>query len=161
MFEALGSWLVQLFYGWRIGTIHWLSIYGTFIAVILILAAIVLGLHSLWRILPGRWPVLILGITGLIVWGILGNPTQTIAGWLWPHSPAPWEGVDAYYYPDKSNQTVSINSRDVGSLARCRTWAKSAAAKQNDPQLERGDYHCGVGYPVSQDSLNSYRLTVR
>ena len=32
MFEAIGSWLVQLFYGWRIEAIHWLSIYGTFIA---------------------------------------------------------------------------------------------------------------------------------
>jgi hypothetical protein len=42
------------------------------------------------------------GILGLIVWGALGNPTQTIAGWLWPHSPAPWEGVDAYYYPTRA-----------------------------------------------------------
>jgi hypothetical protein len=68
--------------------------------------------------------------------------------------------VDAFYYPDKSNLRVSLETHDVGGLAQCRTWANSAAAKQNDPRLERGDYHCGVGYLYAQGSLNS-RLTVR
>jgi len=161
MFRSIGTWLVQLVHDWTNEFLSWLAIYGSFIAACLIIVVIALGLHSLWRILPGRWPVLILGIPGLIVWGILGNPTQTIAGWLWPHSPAPWEHVDALYYPDKNNLAVSLDNLDVGGLAQCRTWANSVARKQKDPQLERGDYHCGVGYPVSQDSLNSYRLTVR
>jgi hypothetical protein len=161
MFEAIGSWLVQLFYGWRIEAIHWLSIYGTFIAAFLIIVVIVLGLHLFWRILPGRWPLLILGVPGLIVWGVLGNPTQTIAGWIWPHSPAPWERVDAFYYPDKSNLAVSLDNHDVDGLAQCRMWASSTAVTQNDPQMERGDYECGVGYLDSQGSLNSYRLTIR
>ena len=94
MFEAIGSWLVQLFYGWRIEAIHWLSIYGVFVLVCCIIAlvgcivaAIMFGLHLLWRSLPGRWPILILGILGLMVWGALGNPTQTITGWIWPHQP--------------------------------------------------------------------------
>ena len=102
MFEAIGAWLVQLVYGWRIEAIHWLSIYGAFVLVCCIIAlvgciiaAIVFGLHLVWRSLPGRWPILILGILGLIVWGALGNPTQIIAGWIWPRSPARWEGVDA------------------------------------------------------------------
>jgi hypothetical protein len=161
MFEAIGSWLVQLFHGWRIEAIHWLSIYGVFVLVCCIIAAIVFGLHLLWRSLPGRWPISILGILGLMVWGALGNPTETITGWIWPHSPAPWERVDAFYYPDKASLTVAIANHDVGGLAQCRTWATSAAATQNDPQLERGDYECGVGYLTSQGSLNRYRLTVR
>jgi hypothetical protein len=161
MFRSIGTWLAQLTYGWGIESLPWLSIYGTFIAVCCIIAAVVLGLYLAWRSLPGHWPISILGILGLIVWGVLGNPTQTIAGWIWPHSPAPWEGVDAFYYPDKSNLTVSINNRDVGGLAQCRIWVSSAAVKQNDPQLERGDYECGVGYLDSQGSVNSYRLTVR
>jgi hypothetical protein len=56
MFEAIGSWLVQLFYGWRIEAIHWLPIYGVFVLVCCIIAligcivaAIMFGLHLLWR----------------------------------------------------------------------------------------------------------------
>ena len=81
--------------------------------------------------------------------------------WIWPHSPAPWEAVDAFYYPDKNNLTISTDNFDVGGLAQCRIWASSAAAKRNDPQLERGDYECRVGYLTSQGSLKGYRLTVR
>jgi hypothetical protein len=69
--------------------------------------------------------------------------------------------VDVFYYPDKSNLAVSLDNHDVGGLAQCRTWASSAAAKQNDPQLERSDYECGVGYLTWQGSLNRYRLIVR
>ena len=126
----------------------------------LIIAVVLLGLHWLWRNLPGHWPISILGILGFMVWAALGSPRQTVTGWIWPRSPAPWEAVDAFYYPDKNNPTISIGNPDVGGLAQCRTWASSAAAKQNDPQLDRGDYERGVGYLTSQGSLNRYRLTV-
>ena len=36
----------------------------------------------------------------------------------------------------------------------------SAAATQSDPQLERGDYKCGVGYLQPQGPVNIYRLTI-
>ena len=161
MFRSIGTWLVQLVHDWTNEFLSWLTIYGSFIAAFLIIVVIALGLHLVWRILPARWPLLVLGVAGLIVWGVLGNPAETIAGWISPHSPAPWEKVDVFYYPDKSNLAVSLDNHDVGGLAQCRTWASSAAAKQNDPQLERGDYECGVGYLTSQSSLNRYRLTVR
>jgi hypothetical protein len=146
---------------WTNEFLSWLAIYGSFIAACLIIVVIALGLHLVWRILPARWPLLILGLAGLIVWGGLGNPAETIAGWISPHSPAPWESVDAFYYPDKSNLGVSLENHDVGGLAQCRIWVSSAAVKQNDPQLELGDYECGVGYLHSQSSLKSFRLTVR
>ena len=161
MFRSIWTWLVQLVHDGTDGFLSSLAIYGSFIAACLIIVAIALGLHLVWRILPARWPLLVLGVAGLIVWGGLGNPGETIAGWISPHSPAPWESVDAFYYPDKNNPTISIGNPDVGGLAQCRTWASSAAAKQNDPQLARGDYECGVGYLTSQGSLNRYRLIVR
>jgi hypothetical protein len=161
MFRSIWTWLVQLVHDWTNESLSWLAIYGSFIAACLIIVVIALGLHLVWRILPGRWPISILGILGLIVWGALGNPTQTIAGWIWPHSLAPWESVDAFYYPDKSNLSVSLENHDVGGLAQCRTWVYSVARKQKDPQLERGDYHCRVGQLDAQGSLNSYRFTVR
>lgn len=161
MFRSIWAWLVQLIYGWTNEFLAWLTIYGSFIATCLIIVVIGLGLHWLWRSLPGHWPISILGMLGFIVWGALGNPTQTITGWIWPHSPAPWESVDAFYYPDKSDPNISLENYDVGGLVQCRAWANSAAAKQKDPQLERGDYYCGIGYLNAQGSLGTYRLTVR
>ena len=161
MFRSIGTWLVQLVHDWTNEFLSWLAIYGSFIAAFLIIVVIALGLHLVWRILPARWPLLVLGVAGLIVWGVLGNPAETIAGWISPHGPAPWESVDAFYYPDKSNLSVSLENHDVGGLAQCRTWVNSVARKQKDPQLERGDYHCRVGHPDAQGSLNSYRFTVR
>ena len=151
----------ELAHKWANEATQWLLTYGGVVLACLTIAVVLLGLHWLWRNLPGRWPISILGILGFMVWAALGSPRQTVTGWIWPHSPAPWEAVDAFYYPDKSNLEVSLDNLDVGGLAQCRAWVNSTAAKQKDPQLERGDYHCGVGYLNAQGSLNSYRLTVR
>jgi hypothetical protein len=97
MFRSIWTWVVQLVQDWPNEFLSWLSIYGSFIAACLTIVVTGLGVHLVWRSLPGRWPISILGILGLIVWGALGNPTQTITGWIWPHSPAPWERVDAFY----------------------------------------------------------------
>ena len=151
----------ELAHKWANEATQWLLTYGGVVLACVTIAVVLLGLHWLWRNLPGHWPISILGILGFMVWAALGSPRQTVTGWIWPRSPAPWEAVDAFYYPDKNNPAISIGNPDVGSLARCRTWAKSAAAKQDDPQLERGEYHSGVGYLDAQRSPNSYRLTVR
>ena len=74
MFRSIGTWLVQLVHDWTNEFLSWLAIYVSFIAACLIIVAIALGLHLVWRILPARWPLLILGVAGLIVWGVLGNP---------------------------------------------------------------------------------------
>jgi len=130
-----------------------------FLLVYLIIVAIGLALYLLWRQLPARWPITCIAILSLLIWAALGDPVQTVANWLWPRSPAPWESVDAIYYPDKANPLVSVDNQDVGSLTRCRAWVISVA-KQNDPGLQRSDYQCGIGHRYSE-GLNIYRLVVR
>ena len=89
------------------------------------------------------------------------NPAQTVADWFWPSSAAPWEEVDAVYYPDKENLWNYERRRNVGSLADCRTWVRAEAMRFNDPILQRGDYECGVGRLGGAGGVDVYRLSVR
>ena len=89
------------------------------------------------------------------------NPASTAANWFWPDSAAPWEDVDAVYYPNKYDLTVHQIGRDVGSLENCRAWVGAKAVRYNDPNLERGDYECGVGRLRTFGDLAVYRITVR
>jgi hypothetical protein len=73
MFESIKTWLVQLAYDWLTEAIQWCLVYGTFILVCFIIAVFVLGLHLVWRSLPGHWFISILGILGLIVRGALAE----------------------------------------------------------------------------------------
>jgi hypothetical protein len=100
-------------------------------------------------------------VLGLFGWEVFGHPKQDIVDCFWPNGPAPWERVDAFYYPDRGSLTASLDNHDVGGLTQCRVWVRSAAATQNDAGLERGDYECGVGYLYSHGPLNIYRLTMR
>jgi hypothetical protein len=68
--------------------------------------------------------------------------------------------VDAFYYPDKSNLSISLETM-TWVAAQCRTWVNSVARKQKIRRLERGDYHCRVGHLDAQGSPDSYRFTVR
>lgn len=94
-------------------------------------------------------------------WFLLGDPPGTVAGWFWPEDAAPWERVDAFYYPDRGNLLIDQRRQDVGSVDGCREWVRLAAAANNDPSLARGDYECGVGFLRSLGDVGVYRLTVR
>jgi hypothetical protein len=102
-----------------------------------------------------------IGLLLAILWCIFGSPGETVANWFWPNEPAPWEDVDAVYYPDRNNLYSDIKQPHVGSLARCREWVHAQAAFTGDPDLERGDYECGVGFLRSLGDLSVYRLTLR
>jgi hypothetical protein len=84
----------ELAHKWANEATQWLLAYGGVVLACLIIAVVLLGLHWLWRNLPGHWLISILGILGFMVWAVLGSPRQTVTGWIWPHSPAPWEAVD-------------------------------------------------------------------
>lgn len=98
----------------------------------------------------------------IALWFWLGDPGRTVASWFWEYEAAPWERVDAFYYPDRSNLAEVKSRLEVGSLEECRDWVYSMAAVNNDPSLMKGDYECAVGEPKSQSGFyNVYRITVR
>lgn len=96
-------------------------------------------------------------LAGLCLVGFRG----TIAGWFWPKSPAPWETVDAFYYPSKTNLPIDRREYDMPSMESCRRWVFQQAALNGDPKLERGDYECGVGLVRNVGDLRIYRLSLR
>lgn len=89
------------------------------------------------------------------------SPGQSVANAFWPSSPAPWEDVDAFFYPDRNDLSQHFEMRDLSSIQKCRDWAISMAAAQGDPYQERSDYECGVGRVGSFGSVGVYRLTIR
>jgi hypothetical protein len=106
-----------------------------------------------------RWSAII--VVFALGWLTLGDPKNDLANMLWPRGPAPWEQVDAYYYPSKSNLRVDERRYDVGGLDGCRSWVQRAANAKDDPRLARGDYECGVGFIRNVGGLKMYRLTTR
>jgi len=99
-------------------------------------------------------------ILALILWFVFGDPGRTIAGWFWEYDAAPWERVDAFYYPDKSNLEKFQQHSNVGGVEECRTWVNAMASANGDPNLRRGDYECGVGEPKDKYGMKVYRTTV-
>lgn len=104
-----------------------------------------------------RWIILF----AIGAWLLLGNPSKNVANWFWPDSAAPWEKVDAFYYPNGSDLGVFLAQRDLNSVQECRDWVFSMAASRDDPILILGDYECGVEQIEGIGGLSVYRLTVR
>lgn len=96
-------------------------------------------------------------LAGLCLFAFRG----TIADWLWPNSAAPWEEVDAFYYPKKTNLPVDKRAYGLASVENCRQWVFQKAALNGDPRLEDGDYECGVGFMRNVGDLRMYRLTLQ
>jgi hypothetical protein len=94
-----------------------------------------------------------------LLWVLFGHPLDFVAGIFWSKSNAPWEKVDAFYYPDANNLSEWEGQMDVGSVQACRDWVEDSAAAKGDPNLNRGDYECGVGCR-SKNGFNICRLTV-
>ncbi|MBB5539534.1 hypothetical protein [Rhizobium giardinii] len=86
---------------------------------------------------------------------------KTIANVLYEEDAAPWETVDAFYYPDRGDLTVHQAAYGLENVAACRSAVNAMARLNNDPSLTRGDYECGVGKLSDFASIGVYRLTVR
>lgn len=104
-------------------------------------------------------PLLILA--ALILFFVFGSPGKTAADLLWQNDAAPWEKVDAFYYPDKADLTDFKAVRDLGSVQECRDSVLAMAAANGDPGLIRGDYECGVGKIKDFGGVGMYRVTTR
>ncbi len=104
----------------------------------------------------------ILGIAFIIIVAciILSNPSRTIANWFWPESPAPWEDINAIYYPDINNLTNDVRNLDIGSIEACRNWAEERAIENEDPNMLRSDYECGVSCKPMSGGIYRCRITV-
>ena len=74
---------------------------------------------------------------------------------------APWETVDAYFYPDRSNLEKFERQDGLESVDACKMWVNAAAARANDSSIRRGDYQCGVGESDSLAGMKIYRVVVK
>src|SRR3990167_1073093 len=84
-------------------------------------------------------------ILGLIAWFVFGSPVQTLANSFWPEDAAPWETVDAFFYPNREDLALNDAVYGLSDLASCQRWARDQAMKYQDPLFQRTDYECGVG----------------
>jgi hypothetical protein len=104
-------------------------------------------------------PVLIM--IAIALWFLFGDPKKVMANWFFESEAAPWETVDAFYYPSKMDLSIVETMTNFESVDACRSWVYIKAAVNNDSSMERGDYECGVGFLESSYGLSVYRLTVR
>ena len=65
---------------------------------------------------------------GALAWFAIGTPASDVASWIWGDRPAPWETVDAFYYPNRNNLSHDERRLNVGSLDACRAWVAATAA---------------------------------
>jgi len=100
-------------------------------------------------------------VVGIVLWFWLGDPQRDVADWFWPATAAPWESVDAFYYPDRGNLTVHQERRGLDSIKECRVAVRTMALEFNDIALIRGDYECGVGELEGRQfgGITVYRIT--
>lgn len=100
-------------------------------------------------------------VVAITCWFLLGEPRQTVANWLWTNDAAPWETVDAYYYPNRANLVDVRYNKGLGSVQECRNWVRTLAASQGDTGIVRGDYECGVQVIDFVAGIPVYRITLR
>ena len=104
-------------------------------------------------------PILILIAVG--VWFVLGDPPKTVANWFWEYEAAPWETVDAFYYPDRNDLSKFQKVSGLSSVDGCRNSVRSMAANNGDASLTRGDYECGIELIDNFVGIGVYRYTTR
>lgn len=103
--------------------------------------------------------VLVTAAVGLWFW--LGDPPKNVADWFYRDDAAPWETVDAYYYPSRADLSASRSILGLKDVQACRDWVYDQAAANHDALLTRGDYECGVGRLDAFMGVNVYRLTIQ
>lgn len=104
-------------------------------------------------------PLILLILVG--AWFLFGSPSKTAANWFWPDREAPWETIDAFYYPNREDMSVFLRLSGLGNAQECRDWVFSMASIEEDPGMLRGDYECGVGFIEDFGGMSVYRLTVK
>jgi hypothetical protein len=104
-------------------------------------------------------PVLIL--VAIILWFLVGDPPKTIANVFWPRDAAPWETVDAFYYPHRNDLSNYQMISGLKSVDDCRAMIQSIARTYNDGSRTTGAYECAIEIVDSIQGENVYRTTTR
>ena len=104
-------------------------------------------------------PILILVVVG--AWFIWGDPPKDVANWFWEYEAAPWETVDAFYYPNRNDLAKFQKVSGLSSVDACRTAVRSMAWNYGDASLTQGDYECGIEVVDYLGGIDIYRTTAR
>jgi hypothetical protein len=110
--------------------------------------------------LSSNFLLAILGLCSLGLWLAFGDPPKATADLFWPQSEAPWESVDAFFYPDKGNRIEAKVQRGLDSVQACRQWVDQQVATA----AGRGaiDYRCAVGADFDAElGISLPRIVVR
>lgn len=94
-------------------------------------------------------------------WFYFGDPPKDLANLFWENDAAPWETVDAYYYPNRNNLHHYEEMLGLPSVEHCREWVRAVAAINGDSALARGGYECAIEILDYYGGLPVYRTTVR
>lgn len=100
-------------------------------------------------------------VLALALWALIGSPSRDIANLFWSSSAAPWERIDGYYYPSRTNLSRHEVVRGFASVEDCRAWARMMARRNDDSSFSRSDYECGIGEISEMGGMQIYRITVR
>ena len=77
-------------------------------------------------------------------WWMFGDPRQVLAHHAFPDRPAPWEAVNAVYFPDREDRATKLVRPRFVSMQECRNWIYREATRAGDPRLRRGDWACEI-----------------
>ncbi len=94
-------------------------------------------------------------------WFYFGDPPKDVANQFWKNDAAPWETVDAYYYPNRNDLSQHQKMTGLSSVEDCRNWVRSVAARNGDSGVLRGDYECAIEVVDTFGGLFVYRVTTR
>jgi hypothetical protein len=103
----------------------------------------------------------IIFLIAIILWFWMGDPQKNIADWIWTNEAAPWEEVDAFYYPNRNDLSDFELHIGLKTVEACRDWVRRTAATHGDAGIVRGDYECGVERLGDFGDMRVYRLTVK
>lgn len=100
-------------------------------------------------------------VTVIIHYLIFGSFRRDAGNFFWPDDVAPWETVDAFYYPDARDPSRFESANGLEDKDQCRSWAQAAALRNQDPDFSEGDYECGIGKLDQFGSVTVYRIIAR
>jgi len=97
-----------------------------------------------------------------VAWWYFGDLSNRAANWFYENDAAPWETVDAFYYPSRHDLTKHESVAGLSNVLECRRAVYDMAVRYNDQSIRRGDYECAVGRTgKSFGGIPVYRLTVQ